>query len=178
VIKQSAVISLLTTLPENELFNLAKKINHENPNPSLEQISRICSKLCKIILVDGMKKDIKEEDIIDSLQSDVEQGLSEISIKIEKDSIRDNLNSSLKKAVQLLTEIKDSTMLGELYWIDSNTPNENQFDNKKHEPMRNCQDFGEIKFTVYPGYFTKNQFEERKYHLKATVWTKLEEEDS
>jgi hypothetical protein len=169
---------LLTTLSENELFNLAKKINLENPNSSLEQICRICSKLCKIILVDGMKKDIKKEDLIDSLQSDVEKELNEISIKIVKDNTRDNLNSSLKKAVQLLTEIKDSHMLGELYWIDSNTSGENQFEHEKHEPMRKCQDFGEIKFTVYPGYFTKNQFEERKYHLKATVWTKLEEEDS
>ena len=169
----TTLISLLTTLSENELFNLAKKISLENPTSSLQQISRICSKLCEIILVGGMNEDIEKEDLIGSLQSDVERGLNEISIKIKNIRTRENLNSSLKKAVQLLTEIKDSTMQGELYWIDSNTPDENQFEHEKHEPMRNCQAFGEIKFTVYPGYFTKNELEERTYHLKATVWTEL-----
>ncbi len=171
------LIDNLETFAKNKLTHFAKNISQKQFKK--EKLHRLYSQLCEIILVNGMKKVIKKEYTIDSLQLDVENALIEMGVELA--FIRNKRNSEhlidcLKQADEILTEIKDSTMQGELYWIYSNTSDENQFEDEKHTPISDCKSVGKIEFMVYPGYFTKNEFDEKTYHLKATVWTELEEQ--
>jgi hypothetical protein len=170
-IPSSRLMEKLESFPKAKFLNLAKLIADKKGNSSKEEIHRICSQLCKIILVDGMKK----EHCIDALQSEVKQGLSQIGVKISGNE--EYLVSYLEGAIQLLKEIKDSAMQGELYWIDSDSTDENKFEDEKHQPVNGCKRGGKVQFTVYPGYFTENK-DGRKYHLLATVWTDLEGQES
>ena len=174
IIPNANIINQLESFPKSQIKNVAKLINTSDSDSSMERLHLICSCLCKIIFIDVNEKIKTDNNLISYLQSKLKEEYK-INIKIA-DEHHDSITNCINLGVGLLKEIESSNLQGKLYWIDINTSDEDEkkFDENKCQAVASCPQSGEIKFTVYPGYFTENVNGERKYELLATVWTKEE----